>query len=485
MGLFDELKKRGLWDGYTRHVVMLEPVLRRMGERGIPVNPEEYAKTEAILRGDMDKHFSEMQRLVPIEQLPHQPKEGFKREPKDKTGMVLLENGRWARTKEWKPSSKNLIRYMVSKRHPVPRDMKKDKDTTNQLELKRLHKRTGDALYGTVLNYRKAATVLTNHMQNWKPEADGRVHPTFYFDPATGQLSSRRPNAQNAPHHDDPEYGAGYAKQFRSMIKARPHHKIVEFDFSGFHVQTLAFEAEDKDLMRIGAIDLHSFVTSEFLHQKRAAELFAMKDDELADYLAWIKKNYKHQRNSQVKHAILGYNNGMGANKLYRTYQEYFSGLKEAKMVVSLMDSLFPKAKRYRDAICQKAHEQGYLISRHGYIRYFWEVFRWQGGEWSHGDDHEAALCFYTQNDAHGEIKERILLLEEMGLNEKYNFINTIHDSLKFEVHDDLLEECVPTVKAIMEAPSKVLINSICPDGLAVKVEAKAGNDWANCKVIG
>lgn len=485
MGLFEELKKKGLYRGYQRHVVMLEPVLRRMGVRGIPVAADEFARVEKLLLAELVARQSDMQRMVPDVVKPFHPKWGYKKVPKDLTGCVerefLIEGQRvkrWAKLDDWTPSTQGLIRYMKYVGHEVPKALKTDRDTTNKTELRKMHQRTKDPLYGAVLRYRKAQTILSNHMENWKPGTDGRVHPSFYFDPATGQLSSRRPNAQNAPRHDDPEYGT-YAREFRSMIKARPGNSLIEFDYSGFHVQTLGFEAQDADLMRIGRADLHSFVTAHFKKLPFASQLFSMPDAELRERLKWVKKNYKHERDAKVKHAILGYNNGMGYTKLYKQYEDYFENSREAKRILEFMDTLFPKAKAYREAICQKAHEQGYLISRHGYIRYFWEVFRWDGKRWSHGDDHEAALSFYTQNDAHGELKERILVLDMMGALDKYGFINTIHDSLMFECSNELLDECKQVVYDVMVTPSKVLIDPIvAPNGLVVDVEFKSGPDW-------
>lgn len=466
MGLIQVLQSKGIYRAYRDHIVGLEPILQAMSRRGIPVNPNLFAQTEATLKADMVRLTAEMQALVPDEA---KTLKVFKKKP-----SVFL---------PWKPSSQALIRYMRLRGHEIPKALKTGKDTTNALEIKRLARSTGDALYKKILEYRKAQTVLTNHIANWRPGLDGRVHSTFYFDPATGQLSSRRPNVQNAPRHDDKEIGSTYATTFRSMIKAEPGHTLIEFDYGGFHVQTLAFEAQDADLLRIGKIDLHSFVTAHFLHLGDAQELFNLPDAELKVRLAKIKKEHKHDRDAKVKHAILGYNNGMGYKKLYKQYQEYFANEYEAKRVIALMDSLFPKAKAYREAICQKAHDQGYLISRHGYLRYFWEVFRYQGGRWSSGDDHEAALCFFTQNDAHGELKDRILKLEELGLLERYNFINTVHDSLMFHCPNELLDECHRNVTMVMEAPSTVLIDPIvAPNGLSVAVEAKAGDDWAHMK---
>lgn len=465
MGLAKQLRQQGIWRGYERHVVRLNPVLERMSERGMPVDPDEFAKVEAGLTTDLAAAEGEMQRMIPqeIKRIKH-----YKRKPD-----VIL---------PWKPSNKGLLEYIRHRGHPVPKAIKTGKDTTNHMEIARLFRRTRDPLYGQVIAYRKAQTILKNHIKNWRPGGDNRVHTTFYFDPATGQLSSRRPNVQNAPAHDDPEFG-GYAKTFRGIVKAQPGHAIVEFDYKAFHVQTLGFEARDLDLMRMGRLDIHSFVTAHFLKLPECSKLSSMTDGELGEYLAWVKKVHKYTRDAQCKHALLGYNNGMGFRKLYLQYMEFFASQSEARKVMDLLDQLFPAAKRYRDRICQEAHDKGYLISRHGYVRYFWEVFRWQGGEWKHGDDHEAALCFFTQNDAHGELKDRILTLAERGLDERYNLLNTIHDSLIFEVPLALLQECVYTVKEIMQAPSEVLVDPVsAPNGLAVEVDAKGGPSWAEMR---
>ena len=480
MSIFSELRERGIWRGYDRHVVRLNPVLERMSVRGMPVDPEAFKGVVATLEGDYKAAKEKMQDLVPLDV---KTKKFYKKEPRKKDGFVAqLSDGRWYRVLPWSPSNKGLIAYMKYRGHAIPKAIKTGKDTTNHLEIARLSRSTKDPLYAQVIAYRKAQTILKNHVKNWTPGADGRVHTTFYFDPATGQLSSRRPNVQNAPAHDDPEFG-GYAKTFRGMIVAKPGHMILEFDYRAFHVQTLGFEARDLDLMRMGRLDIHSFVTAHFLRLSEAPRLAGMGDDELRDYLKWVKREHKYTRDAQCKHALLGYNNGMGYVKLYKQYQEFFNNQGEAKRVMGLLDALFPKAKQYREDICQKAHDQGYLISRHGYIRYFWEVNRWQGGEWRHGDDREAALCFFTQNDAHGELKDRILTLAERGLDERYGLLNCIHDSLMFECPIDLVEECRYTVKEIMEFPSTVLIDPVsAPNGLSVEVEAKGGPSWATMK---
>lgn len=479
--LFKSLREKGLWRGYIRHVVALTPVLDRMGERGIPVEPATFEQVVAKLTEDFERHLAKMQTLVPGE---IKSQKVYKKVPKKKEGCYQTPEGIWIRVLTWKPSNKGLLAYIRFRGHKVPKDIKTGADTTTEMEIARLARSTGDPLYATVIQYRKAQTILKNHVKNWHPAADGRVHTTFYLDPATGQLSSRRPNVQNAPAHDDPEFG-GYAKVFRSMVKAKPGHMLLEFDYKAFHVQTLGFEARDDVLMRVGRIDIHSFNTAAFLHLNTIERMLAMSDDEMRAYLGWVRQHHSYTRDAQVKHAFLGYDNGMGYRKLYLKYMEFFESMNEARQLMDLLDGIYAKAKVFRDAICQKAHDQGYLISRHGYIRYFWEVFKWKGGKWTHGDDHEAAMCFYTQNDAHGELKDRILALSERGLDERYGLLNCIHDSLIFECPIDLVDECVYTVKSIMEAPSTVLIDPVvAPGGLSVAVDVKGGPDWSVMKGI-
>jgi DNA polymerase I-like protein with 3'-5' exonuclease and polymerase domains len=176
----------------------------------------------------------------------------------------------------------------------------------------------------------------------------------------------------------------------------------------------------------------------------------------------------------------------MGYRKLYDMNKESFDNQSDAKRTIDMLDGCFPVTKKWRDAIRQKAHDQGYLVSRHGYIRYFWEVFRFSNGEWTKGgDDSESAIAFLPANDAFGEIKDRMLVISEAGLDERYGMINNIHDSLLFECPNDLVDEAKPRIRLIMETRSEILISPIvAPHGLSVEVDVQAGEDWAHIKGV-
>lgn len=492
MSLITQMQRAGLWASFENQVVGLEPVLEDMSWRGMPVDPVAYDEVVLLLKSDMAIAKGEMQSLIPlglrrVKVYKKTPKKftnaHFQAEVATADGVGKLE---WRQWLPWTPSNQALVAYMKHKGHPVPRDFSNEKDTTNKLELARLYKETKDPLYRAVLNYRKAQTILTNHIKNWKPGTDNKVHSTFYFDPATAQLSSRRPNVQNAPKRDDAEF-AGYADAFRSMIKAPQGFSLVELDFKSFHAQTLAFEAEDADYLRLAKIDIHSYLAARLVREPRFSQCLSWPDDELREYLKWIKKNHKFVRDEKAKRAILGYGFGMGGKKLYlmnrtpdATGRAPFDNESEAKKVLQELDGCFPVCKRWRDTIRLKAHDQGYLISRYGYIRYFWEVMRWQNGKLRPGgDDSEAAIAFLPANNAFGEMRTKMLKIRALGLDSRLRLINNVHDSLLFLCPDNLLDE-MGRVKDIMEERSTTLINSICPQGLSVEVDMQTGKDWAH-----
>jgi DNA polymerase I-like protein with 3'-5' exonuclease and polymerase domains len=461
VGLLKDIADMGLALGYQRYVLDLEPVLVDMSKRGIPVAPVEHARVMEQLKGEVARLLEDMQAMVPIEirKVKH-----YKTKP-DK----LL---------PWKPSGGakgQLVAYMKHRGHAVPRAFKSDDETTAELELRRLAKQTRDPLYDKVIEYRELLGLRNNHCKNWTPGADGRVHPTFYYETGTGQLGARRPNSMNAPKHK-----ANQGDIFRSMIVAREGHTLVEVDYKAFHVQTLAFEAQDRDLLRLAKLDVHSFLTAHFLRIPGADALISCSTEELQERLARIKAEHHATRDAKVKHAMLGYNNGMGYRKCFHQYMEFFDGQNECKRIFELLDSLFPKAKSYRQEVCDLAHRQGYLISRFGCIRWFWEVYKWgDQGKWTFGEDHEAALSFFTQNDGHCHLKDAMLRLRALGVDEEARLINPIHDALMFEVPDANLPSVIPIIIKEMERPSEVLVDPVvAPGGLSVEVEAKVGKSW-------
>jgi uracil-DNA glycosylase family 4 len=506
------LDKDGIWDspydaegdcvgGYVGQVAQVRPILAAMERRGFPVDDAVRQSLDVEFDAAQQELLEALDARFPNEARSIHPKEGYKKVPKDTAGLVertfqvagidgagdptLSSVIRWCRAEPFSPnSSHQLIRYMKSRGHKVPKsreqdDAGNDKDTTAKKELVRLAHRSGDDFYLKVIEYRELSKMRGTYIEGFAPHADGRVHTTFTFDTGIGQLSSRNPNIHNYPKH------GRLAKAVRKMIAAKDGMILTEWDYKSCHVLTLGFLAEDANYIRCARIDMHSLVTGHKIGQWDLPTLLRSESDaELRARCRWLKSNpeWKHIRDARMKHAILGIGNGLKARGLFEKHMEDFSGVKEAQSFLDVVESLFPKVFQWHKTVQQRAHDQQYQKTQYGHMRRFYEVYRWdyKKAAYSHGDQAEEAISYHLSNIAFGYIREHIKLLERAGLNDKYGLCNNVHDSLVFHFDERLLDEHIAEVYPILVTPSVVLRHpTICPDGLWIDAECNAGRDWS------
>lgn len=520
-----QMQSKGVWQAYERHVRGLEPILLNMTRRGVPVDDERRLELGKQIAADRQRAKNEVQQFWPPELVKFHPEHGYQRPPRDlmyhdhpigkeecndncaKLIQVdftaLLRDPRqeqmfgnepiirWAHKMPYNPgSSQQLIEYLKHVGIPVPKKHKEDKETTEEVELLKLinrYKVKGNKyqpivrLMELTLEYRESDKMYGTYVLGWAPDTQGFVHPKFHYGTAVGQLASKDPNGQNFPKRSN------LAKTMRYMIRAKPGHKIVDVDFSSFHAVTLAFEAQSRNWMRLARSDIHSFTTAHFLKLPERDKLLDMPDDELKAYLAWVKENHSVTRDNKAKHAILGVGNGLGYRKLYRQNSDFFDGEKEAKTLLDTIRGVFPEVFLYQDARRREAHAKTYLISKFGYIRWFFDVLHWDSKSQSMvpGDDSEAALSYHHVNDAFGHKKEQMLWLRANGYDERWGYFNDIHDSYMFHCKDELVEECAFLCHQQMTKRSPILIDPVtAPDGLWVDVEIKVGENWKEMQEI-
>ncbi len=516
--LTENLRNAGVLRGYTQHVRGLWPLLERMSARGIPVSKTEQDEFRREVEISLGKLDTEIQEIYPDELKNCKPAGGYKRTPKDTKGMVVrafpveqklpiycscvdLETGeilggswckcggtgkrgettqiihveRYARLEPFKASNLQLTKYMRYRGHKIPTLPGSDKETTNKMGLDRLAKQTGDPLYNKILQFRQQEKLKTAYLDQWAPDSTGRVHATYKFSPATGQLAATNPNVLTTVT----ERTLGpLAVRFRRTIKARPGYKILEFDYHSFHAMTLGFEARDLSYMKLAGMDIHSFLAARLLRLKDPDYMLQMDDAELQEFLDWVKANHKNVRDGKAKPTILGFGFGLGARKMYDMNRESFDSPAECQQVISTLKSLFPLIARYQEETRELAHNRKFLLNRHGYIRWFWDVYHWDAkrGQRVAGEDAESAIAFNPACDAHGHIKDAALRLEAQGLNDKYGLINIVHDALVYECPDKFVDEALSVVKVEMERPSEVLVDpEVAPCGLVVAVDCKIG----------
>lgn len=505
-GLMTDLKKRGLWRGYYEHKFRLKDVLDDLGARGLPVDAEQQSEFRATVLAESGKLSTELQSHVPSELTEFHPKQGYKVIPKPIKELVAAnislstdeiaakvkselgydyrpfgENGsatlRWCKALPFNPnSSQQLLKYIKHMKYKVPKKWGEDKETTGKDALEKLHHQTGDKVIGLVREIRKMNKLVSAFTSgNWKPATDGRVHPTFLFGTATGQLSCVRPNVQQFPVHGD------LACKFKKMIRAESGHTFVSLDFRSFHARSLGWISLDEDYYKLADFDVHSFVTAHFVKLPEAEHLLSLADDPLRSALCKIKSQYKDIRDQKAKRAILGLGFHMGVNKLYMMNAESFNppldevkllagkgwnswnderrqkyvnkfGLSEAKKLVALIQRLFPRAFvqfpiEIEDRI--KRTSKCYLKSPAGHNRWNWDL------------NLEEAVAFLPANIAHAHIDDVALRLNDQGLLDKFELVNWRHDCFDFHCPTNLVDECLETVKYEMQRPSDICENEM------------------------
>jgi uracil-DNA glycosylase family 4 len=501
--------------GYIGQVQQVRPVLAAMEDRGLPVDDVERLKLDGEFDLAQQELDAELQSLCPVEVLGLEPRRGkkgnydygYKKTPKDTTGLVLRSfsvacinestgepctrsEERYCRLIPFNPNSwQQLLSYMDARGHKRPKSKKSEnedgspKDTTEKKELIRLAQRHSDTFYLKVIEYRELSKMRGTYIDGFKPHEDGKVHTTFTFDTGIGQLSSRNPNIQNFPKH------GRLAKPVRRMIAAKPGMILTEWDYKSCHVLTLGFLAEDPDYVRIARLDMHSFVTGHALGLWNCREIITESDDQLRARFKWLKSNpeYKHVRDARMKHAILGVGNGLKAKGLFEKHMEDFGSVKLAQSFLDVIESVYPKPFKWQGKMQKLAHEQQFLRTEFGHIRRFYEVWRWdhKKGVWGHGDQAEQAISFWLSNIAFGHIRENMKMIDRTGMAEKYGLCNNVHDSLLFHFPESLLDEHIAEVYPVLSAPSKVLKHPvIAPDGLYIDVDCSVGKNWSEMKEV-
>lgn len=551
--LFNQLRKANIYEvrdrddnpcgGWYHHVHRLtNEVLDKMQRRGMPVDAKRQAELYKFIAGRMSEIDAQIQPRVPDAIKQYHPEFGFVREPEDKTGLILrtfnapitsidsvwceecfgrgrVEGKRPGKTKKcpkckgegsykrkgekviqpidrWCEPIKftvngphGLLRYMQYRGHKIPKSRITRRPTTNDEALERLYLTTGDQLYKLAIDYRKLGKTASTYI--W-PTTNGFVHTTFTTNPATGQISSVRPNIQNitSPKHESGTELQLMAEKIRATVKAKDGFLIGEADYSGYHIVSLGVLCGDPNLVRLARIDAHSFITAYVLKLDGRDKLLDLPDDELAQRLAVIKKAHKSVRNDKVKPCLLGINLGMGPDKFFAEINKRGTAkmtLNECVILHKAIHTLFPKISEFQNDSRKRAHSKTFIRSPYGYLRRFWEVYKWSltDNRWVPGDSFNDAVAFDVQNLAHGKLKDAMLELESTGLADRYGMFNQIHDSLKFHFKIEDLADWKRDVLAIMQKPTTVFTHpDSAPDGFWCGVELKAGPDWISMEDV-
>ena len=228
--LREEAEKSAVLRAYTEIDLPLAPVLYRMEQAGVRIDPNALGKLSEQFGSELTRLGDRIFELVGKRFNINSPKQ---------LGVVLFTDlglpAPPSRGKSKSVSTAQDVLEFLAEKHEVPR---------------------------LVLEYRHLAKLKSNYVDALPllADADSRVHTTFQAAAtATGRLSSVNPNLQNIPVRTE------LGREIRAAFTAAPGTQLLSADYSQIELRLLAHFSEDPLLLRAYSenIDIHTLTASE------------------------------------------------------------------------------------------------------------------------------------------------------------------------------------------------------------------------------
>lgn len=262
---------------------------------------------------------------------------------------------------------------------------------------------------------------------------DGRLHATFNTHrTVTGRLSSSDPNLQQIPKESDKEWNGKVKKCFIPD----PGYVLLSFDYSQLELRLATAYAEEPSLVAVFA---------------EGRDVF----NEMSDELGLTRQDCK------TFTYLTQY--GGGPRKLSSSLS---ISEQRAKQIIADYKASYPRMAKLDAYSQRRVKEQGYLSLWTGRRRRF-----------QYKSESYKAMNSLIQGGA-ADIVERIMirLFDEIDDEEKCRMLLQVHDAVVFEVREDLVDEYMPKIKALMED-----INAIVPEHIEGTFDVHfnvAGERW-------
>lgn len=403
-----------------------------------------------------------------------------------------------------------LTNKALAKLYAVPEN-KEGRPTTAKGELDLMVERLSDAghpdrVLELVQDIRSLDYNLNTQIPNWKPQSDGRVHTTWGFLAASGQLNSVRPNILNLSKWSDE------GQRFRRIIEAPYGYSFLELDKKGFHIATLGYCANDPTYIRFSQLDGHTIFSSHIVPRDWCKPItLDLPDGEIMERSSWLKKKCKEMkatigvdfRQDVAKNTVLANQLGQREWNFYRKHRKYIASVEEAKRLQDTLNDMFPLVTAFKNNIREIAYDGGkqieggiarrmqerwggpkfLLLKEWGVIDYFFDVFNWRfkpksrSFERVHGTDSEKAIAFPVQGEAFGMLKYELREMNKKGYLSRYGCINSIHDSVVFLCKDSLIDSGIVDIGESMGVACPRMVLPATREAFKVGVEASVGKN--------
>ena len=289
-----------------------------------------------------------------------------------------------------------------------------------------------------LLAYRSLSKTLATYMVGIGnlADEDNLVHTSFLLHgTATGRLSSKEPNMQNIPRGSalKDERVVNAVGSIKKMFIADEGHYLVQLDYSQAELRLAAFFAKEDTM-------LTAYANGEDLHTLTAMMVNRLTKEEFA---ALPKEEQKVLRTS-AKAGNFGLLYGMGV-KGFMDYARNNYGVsyteQEATNYRNGFFATYKKLLNWHANYKLIAKEKGYVCTLFGRRRRLTNI--WSADEFKRAEDERAGINAPVQGTA-GEFTILALTLLGLRLPKQVRLVNTVHDSIIFQVPKELLDSVVP-----------------------------------------
>ena len=298
-----------------------------------------------------------------------------------------------------------------------------------------------------ILEYRSLNKLKSTYTDKLPEEVNpktGRVHTSYHQAvAATGRLSSMDPNLQNIPVRTEE------GRRIRQAFVAPKGCVMLAADYSQIELRIMAHLSADAGLLK-------AFEQGQDIHRATAAEVFALKPDEVSD-----------ERRRAAKAINFGLIYGMSAFGLAK---QLGIDRGDAQEYVDLYFARYPGVKRFMDNTRLLAREQGYVETVFGRRLYLPDIKAANPQLRQYAE--RTAINAPMQGTAADIIKRAMInvhaWLKSSGTAAR--MVMQVHDELVFEVEKTALAAVQNEVPKLMAAAAELKVPLV--------VDVGVGNSW-------
>ncbi len=303
-----------------------------------------------------------------------------------------------------------------------------------------------------ILQYRELSKLKSSFVDNLLKiiAEDGRVHTNYEQDgTATGRFSSSKPNLQNIPIRSE------YGSKIRKAFVAKQGYSLIAADYSQIDLRVLAHLSGDENL-------INSFLKNEDIHKRTAASVFKVEENKVEPEMRRLAK--------AINFGIVYGQTAFGLSRQLNIKGD------EAQKYIDHYFELYKGVKTWIDSTIVLAREKGYVVTLTGRRRSVPDIA--SNNISLKNFAQRIAVNTPVQGGSADIIKKAMInvffKIKDLKLDAR--MLMQVHDELIFEVKDDIKMEVSKIIVREMENAFKLKV--------PMKVELKAGKNWADMEKL-